>query len=102
MPFSAIERVLDLVGMRGHDNSYGTPALCPQAALNAIRLLEDLPDDYPDPVILPDGAAGLRIEWTTIPVVISVGPAPGGLHGVSGVREELGVGNVWKLLMESR
>lgn len=101
MPFSAIERILDLVRMPDQNNSHHSPKLDPAAALNAIRLFEDLPDDYPMPVIMPDGV-GLRIEWTTTPVMVSVTPMPGGVHAISGGRHENGVGAVWKLLMESR
>lgn len=103
MPFAAIERILDLVGMPALDNSYHSPKLDPAAALNAIRLMGDLPDDYPMPVIIPDGV-GLRISWTTVPVMVAVTPAKidGGVHGICGARDEIGVSNVWKLLMESR
>jgi hypothetical protein len=101
MPFLAIERVLDLLRMPHLDNSHGSPQLDPTAALNAIRLMEDMPDDYPMPVILPDGV-GLRVEWSTIPVEIRITSNPGGVHATFGTRQENGVGAVWKLLMESR
>lgn len=55
MPFSAIERVLDLVKMPDLHNSFGEPALSHVQAQLAINLLVDLPDDVPDPRMYPKG-----------------------------------------------
>lgn len=98
MPFSAIERVIELMRMPAVHNSYGCPAIDPRAAVHAVNLLIDLPDDTPLPVIVPE-TTGFGMEFhgrEAVKVVVT----PDGLFGVSGNRKEEGVVQVWKLLVE--
>jgi hypothetical protein len=108
MPLSAIERVVELARMPARNNSYGCEKVDPVLAQAAIRLLEDLPETFPDPVILPlpivpAGCSGLEIDWSGIGVQARVTPGAKGAH-VVGVSKDLvvsGIGDVYALAMEA-